>query len=85
MQDSLNGLVESRELLYLGRMLSEPPRDPRHGPGEGADRFHGHDPVGHFGQDVRGRQARDFLVFDALEQLAASRAVPRIRDEVVNE
>ena len=65
LQDSLNGLVESRELSHLSRMLSEPSRDPRHGPREGANRLHGHDPVGHFGQDVRGRQARNFLVFDA--------------------
>jgi hypothetical protein len=83
LQDALNGLVESRELLHLGRMLSEPPRDPRPGPGEGADRLHGHDPVGHLGQDVRGRQALDFLVLDALKQPAASRAVLRIRDEVL--
>jgi hypothetical protein len=84
LQDSLYGLVESPELLHLVRMLSEPPRDPRHGPGEGSDRLYGHDPVGHFGQDMRGRQASDFLVFDTLEQLGASGAVPRIRGEVVN-
>ena len=29
LQDSINSVVESHELLHLGRMLSEPPCDPR--------------------------------------------------------
>jgi hypothetical protein len=85
LQHSFNGVLEPYQLLHRGRMLSQPPRNRRRGPVEGAGRLDGHDPVGHFGQYVRGREARYLLILDALEQLAAKRAIQRIRDEVVNE
>ncbi len=85
LQDSLNRLLEARELLHQGGMLPEPPCDSRHRLREGANRFNRHDPLGHLGQDVRGGETPDFLVLDALEELTASSAVLRVRDEVVNE
>jgi len=59
LQDSLNRLVEARELLREGGMLSEPPSDPLHRSREGANCFDRHDPVSLFGQDVRGGKAPD--------------------------
>src|SRR5947209_19799825 len=55
------------------------------GPVEPAHGLNGHDPVGHVGQTVRGREALDLLSLDPFNQGSAGSAVPGMVGEVVIE
>jgi serine/threonine protein kinase/Flp pilus assembly protein TadD len=72
------GLDDVRVLFQALKQFSRGPRVV--GPG-----LDGHQAVGNFGEDCCGRVARDLLILDALEQLAARTAPVGVGSEVVNE
>jgi len=71
--DFLNGLTKSRQRLHLGWMVSKSASDAGRRPAERLHRLDRHQSMSNFTEYMRGRDADNLLVFDALEEFGGGR------------
>jgi uncharacterized membrane protein len=79
------GLTEASQRLHTRRIPLESVGDSRKWPAERRTCLQCHEPMRHLGEHVSRREARQFLVFNPLQELRARRAELRMGLEVINE